>query len=144
MWLSAERSRIPIEAAAVIWRFLGCFGARSELRLTGASIHLRVAVTRSRSLNEIRTVDPCGQRWTQAGSFRAGQAQVALAGQLHGLPVRALLVALDHGDVAPRAALGAVGAADAGGLVDRHSRVPTWRLMAPVGQSIMQTGSAHW
>src|SRR6185295_4894687 len=48
----------------------------------------------------------------------AAQAEVALAGHLHRLAVRALLVALDHHDVVPGAALRAVGAADARGLVD--------------------------
>src|SRR5262249_8678801 len=51
--------------------------------------------------------------------FRPAQAEVALGGQLHRLSVGPLLLGLDHHDVSPRAAVRAVAAADAGGLVDR-------------------------
>src|SRR5439155_17615752 len=59
-------------------------------------------------------------RW----ALGAGEAEVALGRHLDRLAVGALLPPLDHDDVAPRAALRAVRAADARGLVDRDLQRP--------------------
>ena len=79
----------------------------------------RVEVTRSRSLKEMRTAEPCGHICTQAGPSGRPRHRSHLVASSTGLPSGRFSSGLDHRDVAPRAAVGAVAAADAGGLVDR-------------------------
>src|SRR5258706_5162240 len=110
----------------VIWKLRGCLGHRTCAILTVAPWR-PLAQGGDDPLHVLEGDADRGAVGTHLHAGRAlcpAEAQVALGGQLHGLPVGTLLLHLDHRDVPPWAAVGAVAAADAGAGVDLHLQGP--------------------
>ena len=106
--------------------------------------HFRVAVTRSISLKEMRSAEPCGHICTQAGPSGRVRHRSHLVATSTGLPSGrfypvSTITMLPQGQRSAQL-LQPMQVAS----LTVTSSVPTSRLMAPVGQSIMQTGSVHW
>src|SRR6266851_9810206 len=109
---------ITSPAAAAIIRLSGCLGRNAPLEAMTASRESRSHTVQVLERDPDRRA--MGAHLDAGRALRPRQAQVALGRDLDRLAVRPLLFLLDHRDVAPRAAVGAVAAPDAGGRVDGH------------------------
>src|SRR5688572_4544466 len=115
----AKTARSTTPAASVKAAFRGSLGRSARTTLMGAgSLQERA--------DPVEVLEGDAHRGAvrahlhAGGPLRARLAEVALGRDLDGFAVRALLPPIDHHDVVPGAPLGAVRAADARGLVDRH------------------------
>ena len=101
-------------------------------------------MTRSMSLKETRTAEPWGHICTQAGPSARPKHRSHLEASSTGFPSGrfssiSTIVMFPHGQRLAQLPQ----PMQVAGLICT-SRVPTARVMAPVGQSIMQVGSVHW
>ena len=104
---------------------------------------MSVRLTSAGSLNEIRTADPCGHICTHAGPCGRPRHRSHLVARSMSRPSAGLWngtsTMLSHGQRLPQ-----LWQPMHVSLLIVTSSVPSGRLIAPVGQPIMQTGSVQW